>query len=138
MNSGTYDASLEPVSAVSTPAAPKASLLRKAVLFPVKLFWGMFFCQSLAGSVFVVGWTYRLVQRCAYKFWYTRSGVQSQLKFADFAASHDLTQAHVHWPNWFLDQTVGQALQSPPELRWSARALKSVRTLTHSLWANFW
>jgi hypothetical protein len=137
MNSGTYHAAVEPVSALTNPVLQRVSPLRRALVFPLKLFWGMFFCQSLAGSVFVVGWTYRLTQRCVFKFWFMHSGSQGRLKFADFFAGQELTRPHLHWPNWFLEQNFGQALQSQSELRWPGRALRFVKPLLHSLWLNF-
>ena len=49
---------------VAAPAPSRARpQLWRTLVFPVKLLWGMAFCQSVLGSIFVVGWSYRLAQR---------------------------------------------------------------------------
>src|SRR5882672_2286121 len=78
------------------------SLFYRALLFPVKFLWGMVFCQSLLGSILVVGWTYRLAQRRVLKYWWKRSGRQRGETFAEFLATGEETKVHRHWPNWFF------------------------------------
>ena len=59
-----------------------ATLLQRALVFPIKFLLGMLFCQGLIGSIFVVGWTYRLAQRTALRYWFSRSSrPQSQINF---------------------------------------------------------
>jgi len=115
------------------------TLLRRVVLFPIKFFWGMVFCQSLAGSIFVVGWTYRLAQRSAFKLWFSRRlPSRDCLGFAEFMSAQESTREHVHWPNWFAQQNLRQAVRPTPESSSSSYALKLLRALVHSLWLNFW
>ncbi len=82
------------------PRSP--SLLQRVLVFPVKLFWGMAFCQGLVSSILVVGWTYRLTQRSVLKYWWLRSRRPQQSQtLADFLAESDRTRPCQHWPNWF-------------------------------------
>jgi len=133
-------ASLEPAAPSAVQAQLQApALLHRVLVFPLKFFWGMLFCQSLAGSIFVVGWTYRLAQRSALKFWFSRRGrPQASLAFAEFAAAQEVTSEHVHWPNWFVQQNFRHAVRSGPEAGWITAALNVLRALVHSLWVNFW
>ncbi len=108
-------------------------------MFPIKLFWAMIFCQGLAGSIFVVGWTCRLAQRSALKFWFLRSlRSHTPAAFVEFVAAQETTRAHVHWPNWFARQSFRQAARPQYELGSAGYALKLLQALVHSLWLNFW
>ena len=105
MISGVHAASLESSSQPACTAVHVPSLLHRLLVFPIKLFWGMLFCQSLAGSIFIVGWTYRLAQRGALKFWFSRSArPQTSTGFIQFLAGDKRTRQHTHWPNWFAQQ----------------------------------
>src|SRR5260221_314576 len=81
--------------------------VRRVVAFPVKFFWGLIFCQSLVGSILIIGWTYRLAQRAVLKYWWSRSpgsrGKSAQ-QFKEFLSAGTVTQPHRHWPNWFVQQ----------------------------------
>jgi hypothetical protein len=136
VQAGSIDPTV-PATAGSHPHAP--SLTWRAVVFPLKLLWGMLFCQSLAGSILVVGWTYRLAQRSAFKFWFSRSGRPlAGLAFTQFLAEAELTQAQVHWPNWFTQQNFRQAARFRPDLSLSTHLFRLLRAVAHSLWLNFW
>lgn len=133
-------ASVEPITPASGLADWRtASLLHRSVMFPLKLFWGMAFCQTVVGSIFVVGWTYRLAQRSALKFWFWRSArPHTVAAFADFLAAQQTTQAHLHWPNWFARQNLRQAARPLSERSSTSYALALWKALVHSLWLNFW
>ena len=64
---------MAPASPAGTAHYRPTTLLRRTLIFPIKFLWGMVFCQGLLGSILVVGWTYRLAQRTALKFWFSRS-----------------------------------------------------------------
>jgi hypothetical protein len=115
------------------------SLLRRIVIFPLKLVWGMLFCQTLTGSIFVVGWTYRLAQRSALKFWFSQSdSVRAGSTFTQFLAGMEMTRLHLHWPNWFARQNFRDAARFRPELSPTGYLFRIVRALVDSLWMNFW
>ena len=106
---GEYALAAPPViqSSVTRP-----SVLRRALFAPVKFFWGMAFTQSFLGSLMVVGWTYRLAQRCMLKYWWARSAhAANGGRFEEFLAAQPLTREHLHWPNWFAQQNFRQAIQ---------------------------
>jgi hypothetical protein len=144
---------LVPPSVISEPrpitAEPSraAALLYRTLAFPLKFLWGMIFCQSLLGSIFVVGWTYRFAQRSAFKFWWSRRLCpDGDTTFKQFLSRSERTKQHRNWPNWFLqqnfrrrsapvaDDSVGESTVSQI---WN-RALRLPRALFHSLWLNFW
>lgn len=107
-----------PVPPVSTPA--RSSRLWRGLVFIWKFAIGIICCQSLIFSIFLVGWTYRFMQRVALKVWWKRSGAETPL--LDFLASND----HLSWPNWIVHQ----------DFRETFRANK-FKALFHSLWMNF-
>lgn len=111
-----------PAEAPATPSLPDRSPSRlwRSVVFVWKFAVGMFCCQSLFFSIFLVGWTYRFMQRAALKAWWKRS--QSETPLRDFLASRD----HRSWPNWIVH----------PNFRETFLAHK-VKALFHSLWLNF-
>src|SRR2546422_3362584 len=133
------------------------SLLQRVLVFPVKLLWGMAFCQGLVGSILVVGWTYRLAQRSVLKYWWLRGQrPQQSQNFADFLAESDRTRPCRHWPNWFFQQDFLQTIRARPKPtkhpasvgtpeRRTHRAsritlgfARVARAPVHSLWLNFW
>lgn len=145
------DAAAAPIDSLSPAIEPPSSIiyhppssaalrrLRRALLFPVKLFWGMIFCQGLLGSIFVVGWSYRLAQRFALKYWWSHSSrAQPNTTFADFLAGSERTRDHRHWPNWFLQQDFAEALRRQPGVSAGRYVFSVVRAFTHGLWLNFW
>lgn len=140
MGSQSQAASLDSASTASASCLFRApSLLRRAVIFPVKLLSGLFFCQSLAGSLFVVGWTYRLAQRTALKSWFSLSPrFKKGSTFADFAGANPGTETHVHWPNWIVQQNLGQAAGSRQEQGALWFAASAIGGLVNSVWMNLW
>ena len=133
-------AALFEAPSLAAPISTRApSRLWRVLVFPVKLFWGMAFCQSVLGSIFVVGWSYRLAQRSVLKYWWScRPSSQAQLTFNDFLAGNEQTRVHRHWPNWFAQQNFREAICAQPHLSWFRRAFTFTRALVHSLWLNFW
>jgi len=94
---------LQPPLVPQKIAAP--SRLRRIVFTPVKLIWGMVFCQSVLGALAVLGWTYRVMQRSALQQWWKLSESPAKLdSFVEFVASDSRTCEHIHSPNWFLIQ----------------------------------
>lgn len=140
MTSQADTAALEqahPAGSDSLTRAP--SLLNRLLLFPVKLFWGMIFCQGLTGSILVIGWTYRLAQRSALKLWFSRSAhPQTRQGFVDFLAGQDSTKAHLHWPNWFAQQNFREHARARQDLSSIGYVLSLGRALVQSLWLNLW
>ena len=127
-----------PMAGVALPAAGRqtGSRLWRVLMAPVKLLWGMAFCQGLVGSLLVLGWTYRLAQRSALKFWWRRGDKAST--FFDFLAQDEQTRSHLHWPNWFFRQNLREGFSRPPGMgifRYGARLLVLP---VQSLWTNFW
>lgn len=127
------------------PAAPAVTVesrpttrLYRTLIFPIKFLWGMIFCQGLLGSILVVGWSYRLAQRLALKFWFSRSSrSQTNGAFIGFLAASDFSQPHADWPNWFVQQGFREVLRNRSEAGLGTRLLYLIRALIHSLWLNF-
>jgi hypothetical protein len=115
------------------------SRLHRLLVFPLKFFWGMVFCQGITGSILIVGWTYRLAQRAALKFWFSRSNQpQTRAGLLEFLSADQSTSVHAHWPNWFAHQNFRNELKRPREPGAGALALKRPSLLMGSLWTNFW
>lgn len=99
----------------------------KVTVFAWKYVAGMACCQFFLGSILIVGWTYRLMQRVVYKRWWQRSDLRSNgVTFQQFLADDPATQAHRHWPNWVVEQNFFEAVRRRP-----------LKALVHSLWLNF-
>ncbi|HZO86164.1 MAG TPA: hypothetical protein VFC26_13170 [Verrucomicrobiae bacterium] len=104
-------------------AKPKRTFparLWKGLVFFWKFAIGMLCVQSLVFSFFLVGWTYRFMQRVALKSWWKRSDASTSLD--EFLASHD----HLSWPNWILDENFRETFRT-----------HRFKALFHSLWLNF-
>lgn len=73
--------------------------LKTAGAFVWKTLFGAFLCQGFLISVFVVGWTYRAMQRAAVKRWMKEQTPNATLT----DAAHEVHAfSHLaHWPNWF-------------------------------------
>jgi hypothetical protein len=113
--------------------------IRRGLWFPVKLFWGMVFCQGLVGGIFVVGWSYRLAQRAALKYWWSHSSRSGPNQtFTGFLAGGERTKGHQYWPNWFLQPDFAEALRWQPEAGLWRYSFGLLRGLVHGLWSNFW
>lgn len=66
-------------------------------------------------SVVVVGWTFRLMQRTAFKRWWRRAADDRRgATFEEFAAQAPATAEHRHWPNWLVPQNVRDRLAERP------------------------
>src|SRR5437867_2047800 len=98
---------------IAVPSRTRA-LVYRALVFPLKFVWGMLFCQSFLGSILVVGWTYRLAQRAALKFWWSRRAYSERgITLDQFLSASERTKPHQHWPNWFLQQNFRETIRSP-------------------------
>jgi hypothetical protein len=115
-----------------------ATQLQRALLFPVKFLWGMLFCQGLLGSIFAVGWSYRLAQRAALRFWFSRSArPQTRVGFGEFLGELGFSRHHADWPNWFLQQDFRDVMAQQLKAGLATRLAFLLRGLVHSLWLNF-
>jgi len=86
-----------------------------------------------------MGWSYRLAQRFALKYWWSRSlQTDSHATFAEFLRGSDQTKPHRHWPNWFLAQNFSEAVRPQDGAAAGEAALRWLRAFTQGLWANFW
>jgi len=123
-------------SAAGTQYRP-TTLLQRALVFPVKFWWGMLFCQGLLGSILVVGWSYRLAQRTALRYWFSRSSrLQTRAGFCEFLAAPGFSRHHADWPNWFLQQDFRESVRQL-KAGLGTRMVVLLRGLVHSLWLNF-
>lgn len=68
----------------SQPTAPRKRSLLRIPVFLVRYGLGALFCQSLLGSILILGWTMRIARRTILKAWWRRSA--SPHKEADFDA----------------------------------------------------
>jgi hypothetical protein len=115
------------------------SWLYRALVFLLKFAWGMLFCQSIVGSILVIGWSYRLAQRSVLKYWWSRSGRRQQGEtLAEFLASDEQTKPHCHWPNWFFRQNLRGAIRRQRGRGTAPYVLSLLQAPWHSLWLNFW
>ena len=135
-------ASLETPATVDAPPSPGRlgrwlGAARHAAMAIWRFFVGMVLCQSLLGSVLVVGWTYRLVQRSVLKCWWRRGRTKGDAAdWLSFCSGSNRTQDHPHWPNWFVQQDVRRALARNNQLQSTARARGFVTIAVRSLWQN--
>jgi len=61
--------------------------------------------QILLGSVFLLGWLYRLMQRATLKHWWQLSPLKAQgISYRSFAVGGVYAKQHVYWPNFILGQ----------------------------------
>jgi len=89
-------------TAVPAQGQPEPGLLRFTFTATWKTFVAMALCQSLVGSILVVGWTYRLMQRSAVRYWGRRS------------SRPGLTSNRTRWPKWILSTNAPQGPGSWP------------------------
>src|SRR5262249_46334178 len=141
---------LVPPSVISQPGAMTGGaveLFYRGVVFPVKFLLGMIFCQGILGSILIVGWTYRLAQRSALKFWWSRrSCPEKDTIFEKFLNLSERTKQHRHWPNWFLQQNFRQRSTAAFDDSIAKRSVlqswnctfRLLPCLVHSLWLNLW
>ena len=137
------EASLPPVLQIaeSSSVAPRARRLRtttwKTVVFIWKYFVGVLLCQSILGAVAVIGWTYRLSQRVALRYWWSRSECkQAGTRFPDHLTRHDAAHEHLHWPNWFGAQNFTSAIRRGTDTSRRAYAWQLIKAPLRSLAFN--
>ena len=75
--------------------------LWRTVVFLIKFLIGMVLCQAIFTSLMVIGWTYRIAQRTAIKYW---CKCRNRSDFARFIQNDESIAGHRHWPNWFVAQ----------------------------------
>ena len=121
---------------------------QRVAVFGLKAFIGAWLCQGMfgvlgglgfLGSIAVIGWTYRLMQRSALKTWWGKSDAWNDgVRFQTFATSDPEFRTFLTWPNWILRQ---QFLATRRHRRGNpglfGRAYLLFRDLTHSLALNF-
>jgi hypothetical protein len=107
----------------------------KAVIFLWKYVIGALFCQSIAGAIMIVGWSYRLSQRSAIRYWWARSEHRRR-RFADHLVQHDAAHEHLHWPNWFMHQNFRQSVRRTDGRSAFARFRMLLKATFHSLAVN--
>jgi hypothetical protein len=117
--------------------------LRRGIMFVVKALIGAWFCQgmfgalgalNILGSVVVVGWTYRLMQRQALKTWWKNSQPWNEgVRFQTFVSNDPHFHNHLFWPNYFLRQNFLATLKSLPK----GRVFFFFKSLLTSLGKNF-
>jgi hypothetical protein len=113
------DTSIPPVIdfyAAPTSTSGMARRVRTTAWKTIVFFWkytvGAFFCLSIVGAVMIVGWTYRLAQRSALRYWWARSDQKHRgTRLADHLARHNAGHEHLHWPNWFAHQNFRHAIR---------------------------
>ena len=132
---------LPPQPVTPTPARNRTGFLAvmwRLVVAVFKYLVGVLACLAPFSAVLVVGWTYRLMQRAAFRGWYRRSGIANDgMSFAQFAASDEQTATHLHWPNWIVRQNAAAAVRGEAFTGVSgALPMRLVRTALHSLWLN--
>ncbi len=104
------------------------SAIWKTAVFFWKYVVAVALCQLFFGSILVVGWTYRLMQRTALKTWWKKSQLRRDGEsFGEFLAKSPSFGQLRHWPNWILGQHPVTGPASNPG--WSA-------VLFGSLWLN--
>ena len=63
----------------------------------------MLFMQSFLGSILILGWTNRLIQRRTLRYWWKNRPLQREGEsFEDFIREHADLRIFRGWPNWFL------------------------------------
>ena len=63
----------------------------------------MLFMQSFLGSILILGWTNRLIQRRTLRYWWKKRPLQREDEsFEDFIREHPDLRISRGWPNWFL------------------------------------
>ncbi len=136
------EASLPPfLHAAEAPSVPSRPTLARTAWKAIVFFWkylvGALFCQSILGSVAIIGWTYRLSQRVALRYWWARSErKQSATRLADHLAQHDPAHEHLHWPNWFNAQNFRTAIRRHADASTAAHLWQTIKAVFRSLGSN--
>lgn len=137
------EASLPPIlKETEAPAITAGGRVLTTAWRTIVFFWkylvGALFCQSLLGAIAIVGWTYRLSQRSALRYWWSCRGEnrKSGERFRDHLAQHETAHEHLHWPNWFAAQNFRKAIQRNPGTSTASHAWQLVQASFQSLVAN--
>ena len=102
----------------------------------VKYLVGVLGTQGLVGAIVVIGWSYRVAQRAAWKVWWGRGGA-GHGSFAEFLAAREETRRQVRWPNWFVDQEAREIWRGEAGEVKGGRVRRAWRVLFGSLAVNF-
>jgi hypothetical protein len=138
------ETSLPPVidfyeTSAATPGIGRQALTTawKTIVFFWKYVVGALFCLSIAGAIMIVGWAYRLAQRSALRYWWTRSDQKrSGSRLASHLSIHDPAHEHLHWPNWFAHQNFRQAIRREEGASTIAYLWQLLKAPFHSLGRN--
>jgi hypothetical protein len=94
----------------------------------------MLFVQSVLGGVVLIGWTQRLAQRAALRFWRDRSNTGPD--WPAFIASDTATAGREYRPNWFTLPNWRQVWRDSRRESFGLKLRSRWRALTGSLWLN--
>ena len=110
---------------------------RRRAWFPIKMVIGMALSQVLVGSVILLGWTYRLMQRAVIKRWWQLSSPEERgASFMEFAIGGTHAKQHLAWPNFILGQNGIPRDELSRASGFFARLRIYVSHLTRSLFQN--
>jgi hypothetical protein len=128
----------EPGRAVR-PAARFAifSWMKQGIVLAWKYLVGALLCFTLPGSLLVVGWSYRLAQRSAYRQWWRASPTRRPGEpFGRAARADELLRWHVHWPNWIVHPLAGDVFRAARGQGWARQGRAVVVASLGSCWLN--
>ncbi|MEJ2131355.1 MAG: hypothetical protein P8Y95_06990 [Gammaproteobacteria bacterium] len=128
-------------TSIASDAAPAARSLQW-LANPWRALLAVIMSQGLLGSLLLLGYLYRLMQRQALKYWWRTAGSPGG-SFSEFAAAEPATREHATLPNWFIAQDRRRDMGERSSLRAWARAmtaslLKNLRrgvTAALTLWS---
>ena len=118
------------------PVVAKGSRMGRWFWGAVKYLVGVLGTQGLTGAVVVIGWSYRVAQRAAWKVWWGRGGA-GHGSFTEFLAAREETRGQVRWPNWFVDQEAREIWRGGAEGARGGRVRRFWRVMFGSLAMNF-
>ena len=98
----------------SPPTRRRQGCMARLLAGP-KMAWtllvGVAFCQHPALALLVVGWTYRLMQRCVVRQWWKASERRADMTVEDLFLAVPGMRQDGNAPNWFLRQSFGAGLR---------------------------
>lgn len=104
---------------------------RRAGGIAIRFIVGVIFCQRAVSSIAVAGWTYRLMQRSAVRYWYRNcSGGPTYDSFDHFATSHAATKTLATTPRFVVREPCDECPERYGRLR------RTIWRFTSSLVAN--
>ena len=129
----------EATGLAKSPVHPQKRLgpsrLNEILFAPIKLFVGMALCQSILGSLAVLGWTYRFMQRAVLKRWWRVADQrQAAQRFADFVTED--SSARPHW-SWLLKLWWRLVDQHRAAQRFAGFVASDSQTCEHLHWPNW-